>query len=346
MDFSTLKQSPRTGADCWALLLSILLFLSFFSSSSVAASDKPFKVLVVFSYEEDFLWDIEIKQALEKCLSPHAELTYVYLNTKEDLAGGTEKAAQAYELFRQLKPDGVLAADDNAQSLFVVPYLKNKTPTPVVFCGVNVEPEVYGYPAENVTGILERYHFEATISLSRMLAGEIKSVVIMGKENPSSRILRQQFFRDQGRWSAVLLDVLLPEALPEAVRLAREYRSKADLLILLPFKGIVDAQGRPVNETRAITAVVEAFGKPTGAFVDFIIRHGALSGVLATGEEQGEVSAGMLLELMRGRPVSETPISRNHRGKRIINVTTLKQLGLIPDPMALRGAELITTETY
>ena len=41
--------------------------------------------------------------------------------------------------------------------------------------------------------------------------------------------------------------------------------------------------------------------------------------------------------------MSDIPIERNKKGKRIINVTVLRQFGLKPKPIALQGAELIET---
>ena len=140
-------------------LFSGLLACSLFYASSALAEER-FKVLVVFSYEQDYLWEVEIREEIEKVFSPYADLTFFYMNTKVALENGSEKAVEAFSLYQQLQPDGVIAVDDNAQSLFVVPYLKNRVSTPVIFCGVNADPKAYGYPAENVSGILERYHFE------------------------------------------------------------------------------------------------------------------------------------------------------------------------------------------
>jgi ABC-type uncharacterized transport system substrate-binding protein len=52
----------------------------------------------------------------------------------------------------------------------------------------------------------------------------------------------------------------------------------------------------------------------------------------------------MLLKAMQGTPVSEIPITRNRRGKSIINVTVMKAFGIKPKPIILRGTELVRTE--
>jgi ABC-type uncharacterized transport system substrate-binding protein len=324
------------------LIFFLLLFA--FADNSVALAKEPYDVLVVFSYEQDYLWNEEVREGLEKALKPYADLTFFYMNTKVALEQGAEKAAEAYALYQLLHPDGVIAVDDNAQTLFVVPYLKNKTATPVVFCGVNADPESYGYPAKNVTGVLERYHFEETLSLNRQLAGRTETFAVMVNKSPLAQLVVSRLEKEKDKLSARLVAVLQPETLAEAIDMAKEYREKVDLLMLLTLKGIVDARGVHVSDKKAISSVVDAFNKPTAATAFFVIKNGALSGVLASGQEQGNQAALFLTKLLNGVSITELPITRNYRGKRMINVTTMKKLGILPEPMTLRGATLIRSE--
>lgn len=326
----------------WIFLIPVLLPVS---SVCAVAAEQP-RVLVVFSYEPDYLWDVEIREELEKVLGDAAELTYFYMNTKVDLENGSVKAAEAYQTFLAVQPDGVISVDDNAQAMFVVPYLKNKTPVPVVFCGVNADPEVYGYPAENVTGILERYHFEETLALNRQLAGKTENFVVMVNRSPLADLVVKELEKKKSALSAELLAVLQPETLPEALEMANVYRHRADLLLLLTLKGIVDGQGRPVSDAQAISSVAGVFNKPTAATTEFVIRNGVLSGVLASGHEQGRQAALMLKQALQGTPVKQIPMTRNYQGRRMINVTVMKELGIVPRPMAIRGATLVHSAAH
>jgi hypothetical protein len=137
--------------------ISVLVMVVSIQTVSFAESGKK-KVLVVMSYEEPSVnpWCKQIKQGIDSVLAKTFEITYFYMGTKKNLDGGPQKAEEAYALYRKLRPDGVITVDDNAQWMFVLPYLKDKVHTPVMFCGVNAEPEKYGYPASNVSGVLER----------------------------------------------------------------------------------------------------------------------------------------------------------------------------------------------
>jgi len=100
------------------------VFLTSGLCPAMAQESKKFKVLVVMSYEEDYPWDQDIKAEIDSVLAETCEIRYFYMNTKRDLGGGPGKAEEAYALYRQFQPDGVIAADDDAQAMFVVPYTR------------------------------------------------------------------------------------------------------------------------------------------------------------------------------------------------------------------------------
>ena len=307
-------------------------------------AEDSFKVLVVFSYEENAAWDIEIREEIEKVLSPFAELSFFYMNTKTALVDGSKKSAEAFSLYQQIQPDGVIAVDDNAQTMFVVPYLKNKETIPIIFCGVNANPELYGYPSPNISGVLERFHLEASISLSRQLAGDIETFAFMIKAGPVADLLSKQLEMEKDQLSARMVKFLTPEKLEEALEMAQNARGDADLLFLVALWGMADCDGNKLQEKDSIPLLVKAFGKPTATIARSIVKEGALCAVITNAREHGYRSANMLLQAMRGIPMDQLPVTCNSRGKRIINVSTMQQLGITPAPMVLRGAELVRSE--
>jgi ABC-type uncharacterized transport system substrate-binding protein len=318
----------------------LFMFCGLLCVSPTLAAER-FKVLVVFSYEENAPWDIEIREEIEKVLGPFSELSFFYMDTKVALEGGSVKASEAFSLYQQIQPDGVIAVDDNAQSMFVVPYLKNRETIPIMFCGVNGNPELYGYPTENISGILERFHLEESISLSKQLAGNIKTFAFMVKEGPVADLISEQLEMEKHQLSAKMVKFLTPRTMEEAVEMAESARGDADLLFLVALWGMVDSDGKKVEEEDAIPQLVAAFGKPTAAIGASVIREGALSAVITNAREHGERVAGMLLQAMRGVPMAQLPMVRNCYGKRMINVSSLRQLGLTPEPIVLRGVDLV-----
>ena len=116
------------------ILIPVLLLSGILCATSSVAAGK--KVLAVMSCHPENMWQHNVKEGIQSVLKD-ADIRCFWMNTKRDLAGGEARAREAFEMYKGLKPDAVITVDDNAQSLFVVPYLKDKVKTPVVFCGVN-----------------------------------------------------------------------------------------------------------------------------------------------------------------------------------------------------------------
>ena len=262
-----------------------------------------------------------------------------------EICGGPARAKAAWERYGALSPAGVIAADDSAQSMFVVPYLRGRVDTPVMFCGVNGDPEDYGYPADNVSGILERFHIAETIALSQQLYPDIESVGFIIKAGPTAELIRRQVERERHTYPARVRpdDFITPRTIESAFQAAADLGKRCDLLFTSALHGIIDRDGRHLSEAEAIPQVAGAFPGPvTGNAVS--ARYGLLCSVAHTAREQGETAAIMLKKAMSGTPVSELPITRNWQGMRVINATVMREMGLKPSPSVLLGTEIIRTD--
>lgn len=302
-----------------------------------------YKVLVVMSYDETYPWVQEIKEGIESVLADSAETTYFFMDTQHHPEQGPEKAKEAYALYQQLKPDGVIAADDNAQSMFVVPYLKDKVTTPVMFCGVNAEPEQYGYPAANVSGILERLHTTESIILAKQLVPSIETFGYIMRASASAGLVQSQIQQEAESYLAKYVTFKTPTTLKEMLTDIEELREQCDLLFVETLLGLPDDQGKPLTDEELIPMIMKTFGKPTVGNNVYHVKNGLLCAVIKLGQEQGETAANMLLQAMQGAPLSQLPITKNTKGKRLLNVDTMKALGIKPKPHVLKGLELITT---
>lgn len=310
----------------------------------LVTTNPKYKILVVMSYEEDFLWDKEVQAGIEYALADSADIRYFYMNTKINLKGGEEKAREAFTLYQEFRPDGVIASDDNAQSMFVVPYLKDKEQVPVIFCGVNADPAKYGYPASNVSGILERGHIKESIAFLQELVPSINSIAYMAKESPTGRAVLEQAEQEAASYSARSVAFLHPQTLPEAVKMATEVREQTDVMFLATMQGIRGEDGEPLSEKEVIPVIAEAYGKPIISDNAYDMKYGMFCALAVSGKEQGVKAGRNLMKAMTGTPMVDIPIIRNEQGRRIVNVSVMKKLGITLKPGALIGVELIKTE--
>jgi ABC-type uncharacterized transport system substrate-binding protein len=305
------------------------------------AAAAEFKVLVVMSYEEDNPWVKEIREGIDSVLRPLSDITYFHMNTKAHRDGGPEKAREALALYQSLQPQGVIAADDDAQSMFVAPYLKDQTTTPVMFNGVNAAAEKYGFPNAHISGVLERAHVRESLAFIKQMLPAIQNICFMTNHVPPGLALRAQIEQEKTSYPVNVGAFHLIKSNDEIEALGKSLRGSCDALFVDSLEGIVDQTGRAQTNKEIISTLARVYGKPLLAGNRYQVEQGAWAAVVKTGQEQGELAAEMLLQALRGKAVSEIPVTRNSRGKRIINVTALERHGILPKPTVLRGATLV-----
>ncbi len=306
-----------------------------------AAAD--YRVLVVMSYEEDNPWCGEILQGIESVLGARASLSYRYMDTKRDIDGGPGRAAEIYREFQDLAPDGVIAVDDNAQAMFVVPYLLGRHATPVMFSGVNAEPSKYGFPNATVSGIIERGHIAEAVAFAHQLTPSVQRLVVMSRDSPSGRALLEQVATERDRYLLPLVDTLLANRLTEIQDYLAAAATPQTLLYIDSLEGIKDAGGTALSNRQVLDGIYEVFDGHVAAANRYQVADGAMSAVVNTGFEQGATAAEMLLQALTGTPVAEIPVRRNYQGRRYINANRVDAMGLTLDPVLLRTAKVVST---
>ncbi len=323
------------------LFACLLLLVGIGGWSGAPATATEFKTLVVMSYEEHNPWVKEIREGIESVLGAVSELTYFYMNTKVDPAGGRHQAEAAYALYHKLQPHGVIVADDDAQALFVVPFLKNQVSTPIMFNGVNAHAAHYGFPAANVSGILERAHVRESLAFIKQLVPAIQTACVIANDVPAGVALRAQVEAEHESYPVKLQAIHLVHSVRRLEALAQTVRTTCDTIFTDSLAGIVDSDAHPLTGGEVLNVLRTFYPGPILGGNRYLVEQGAWAAVVKTGQEQGETSAEMLLQAMRGRPVAEMPIQSNTRGQRVINLTALESHGIVPRPIILKGATLV-----
>jgi ABC-type uncharacterized transport system substrate-binding protein len=300
------------------------------------------KVLVVMSYHPGYEGEEEIARGLEAYL-PEVEFRYFYLNTKYDYAGGARLAAEAFRIYQEYRPDAVVAVDDPAQEFLVVPYLRERVATPVVFCGVNFEAGKYRYPAANVTGVVEKKHYRESLGFAKLVAPGLRRVAVLYLDDPTNRQNLAQIEAEGAGYPLEIAGKYPVASLIELQGLLARLEKEVDGLLLLNLSGLVDARGKALDGSDVLTRVVESCRVPTIGSSSWEIKAGTLCGVIKSNTEQGSIAASLLQKIWAGTPVTELPLLQNRNGRRLVNLTTLKKLDLNLSPEVVLGTELLTT---
>lgn len=292
-----------------------------------------YKILVVMAYHEEVAFVQEYKEGIESVLGGNSEIKYVYLDAIRHPEGIDAKAKDAFAEYQAFQPDGVIATDDETQAAFVVPYLKEKVKTPVMFCGVRAAPEKYGYPAANVSGILARPFFREGLLFAQQVVPSMKTIIFIYPELPVCHEVANLVDQEKADFPLQVAGHVYVQPSEDLTAKVEQIKNQCDALFIAP-----------IFSKEEVAKITQTFGKPT--LVDFAqaLKAGALSAVVATGQEHGRTAAEMLVKALEGTPVASLPITANQYGKRMLNITVMKALGIKPTSRLLTGVELVKTD--
>ena len=300
-------------------VIMVLLFMLSFASFDAAQGAQGKKILFIDSYHQGYAWSDGITKGIETTLSGSgAELKIIRMDTKRNTDENFKKEAalKAKAIIEQFKPDVVIAADDNASKYLIVPYYKDAT-LPFVFCGVNWDASDYGFPAKNVTGMIEVTPIPQLIDQLKAFAkgGRLgflaPDIVTAHKEVSNYKKIFglnfvEYFAKDVTDWKKGF----------------SELQDKVDILIIDSDGGLYS------NEADELKAYVQANAKiVTGTTYDFMAPF-ALMAFAKVAEEQGVWAANTALQILGGAKPADIPLAKNKEGNLIINAKMAQKLGV------------------
>ena len=287
-------------------------------TSGWAAKYTGKKVIFIDSYHEGYAWSDGITSGIQRTFDGKGvTLKVIRMDTKRHSDEGFKKEAarKAKAEIDAFKPDVVIAADDNASKYLVAQYYKNAA-IPFVFCGVNWDATVYGYPYDNATGMVEVTPVPQLVEQLQKVA-EGSRVGFLGPDILTARKELENYQKVFGMnpvsyfaasyedWKKGFLEV----------------QNKADLIL-------IDSDGGLYKEHEAdMRAFVEAnTKKPTGSCYDFMADYAVLT-YAKSAEEQGHWAAGAALQILDGASPKSISIAQNKEGTLIVNARIAKASG-------------------
>ncbi len=297
-----------------------------------ARAAQPFAgktILWVDSYEPGYAWSAGLERGIRGVLAGSGvrlEIIRLDVNRAGSDPSRKEAGARAYARLLEIAPDVVIASDDAAQEDLVVPYLRDGA-LPVVFCGVNWDASMYGYPAPNVTGMVEVEAVDDMVRLMRRDARGPRIGYISGKTSTDykiSSILNKRFFGGA-------MKTYFAEDFEEYKRLFSLAQRENDMLFLRNFAGI---EGWDHDKARDFLALKTRL--PTASPLDFMADFVVYS-IGKVPEEQGEWAARAALRILGGESPAGIPMAVNELAKLTVNLDMAKAAG-IDIPLSLRKA--------
>jgi ABC-type uncharacterized transport system substrate-binding protein len=316
------------------ILLAILALLLQQNLLAQEINNNIKKVLFINSYHNGYAWSDGIQSGIEAVLLTKKSILLKTIemdtkhNTSEDFK--IKAALKVKKYIEKFKPNVVIAADDNASKYVIEPYYKDSN-LPVVFCGVNWDTSVYGYPYSNATGMIE-------VSLANQIVKYLKKYATGNKIGFISGDVITA--RKELKYHKKLLNIDYNKTY--FVKTFKEWQTKylqlqqeVDMIFFNNNAGIKDWEDKEAQ--KFILENTKAF---TGSQYDFMAPLVAIT-IAKIAEEQGSWSAQTALKILAGNKANKIKIVKNKDGKLIFNMKLINKLGIKIPLSTLKIAEII-----
>ena len=273
------------------------------------------RILFVDSYHQGYAWSDGITDGINGVLAgQNVELRIHRMDTKRNKSEEFKQEAgrKAKQVIDSWKPDVVIAADDNAQKYLVVPYFRGSD-LPVVFAGVNWDASGYGYPAQNVTGMVE---VEAPNQLFDILRNFAKGERLgsIGTNSETNRKVVQKYGELLGIYFEQ--DVYV-DTFDQWKQAYLDMQGKVDMLFMYNNAGI-----EGWDDAEAAAFVRQHAQIPSGSAIRALL----------------DLQAKTALRIINGESPAYIPIVRNQRGEMMVNSSIANRMGVEVPPSMLSAA--------
>ncbi len=337
-----------------ACLFIVIGFAMFFNPFDVYALDdsalkqQPQRVLVVYSYHQGYEWNDGLEKGIHDVFNgTGVELKDYFMDTKRNTSIQFKAAAgkEACAIIDSWKPDVVIACDDNAQ-IFVTQKYIGKKPY-FIFCGVNADPADYGFPASNITGILQRTQFNLSLAYLRQILPHVKKIAIISDDDATSIAELQDIQREKSDTVEITDFKSISDFVTWKKRIIeynQAYKNhEIDALCILNYHTIRED---PEISRSMLPKDVMYWTKnncivPTMGMRDFAIADGVLCGVVESSEDHGREAAAYAAALLKGVDIKNLPVKISGTGLTMVNLDTAKRLGVSIPESALREAKKV-----
>lgn len=307
------------------VLSAAILSLAAVAAPALHAADR---VLVVHSYHAGFGWTDGIQKGIDEVLKPAGvEVRVVMLDAKRqtEAAARTKAGEAAKAIVAEFKPAVVITSDDAAQTFFAKDYAGKADAPQFVFCGVNAEAAKYGYPAANVTGLLERPHVTQSLEFIAKIIPGAKQVAFVSDAGEVTDAMIP-FFKTQAQpLPIVAYDVA--QTFDEWKAIIAKHQDK-DAIIINNYQSLKAAAGAEAkaNPKEVMAWTLANTKRPLVAVFDFAVRDGCVFGIAESAIEHGQESAHRALQILKGKKAGELPISTAKQGLVMFNLTSARAL--------------------
>ncbi len=308
----------------------LLMAWALFLPLSFAAA--PSRILVVHSYhqgQEEHV--VEMTKGIEEALvGAECEIRYFHMDTKRHNTQEWKQEAgrKARQLVAEYRPQVVITMDDNAQEYFAKGYAGAPAPPIFVFSGVNGEPRDYGFPANNVTGVLERPNILESIELLKKIRPEVKTLLVLTDKSKTTDAFIE--YCKSLNLPVTVKAYEQPLTFEDWKAVVAKYYDQVDAIGLYVIRTITRSASDPtqVPEQELVKYLNTRYKIPTVGFFDTAAKAGILCGISVSMWEQGYAAAWIARKILTGAKPNDFAVKPTKKGRIQLNLQTAERLGI------------------
>lgn len=286
------------------------------------------QILVLDSYHFDMKWTKDINSGIMSVIDPKKyDIYFEYMDTKRNYTNEYKEKIEdllKYKL-KNKKFDLIITVDNDAYDFVKRYHLKLFPSVPLVFCGLNYySPDVI---KDNLTtGVIESIDVKKTIDLALMQNPKAKHVVIIndttltGRANKKAVIDIIPAFKNKVDF-VFYEDMNMTDIQDKVAKLDQK-----SVIYLLSFNK--DKSNNIFSYEESADLISSKSAVPVYGAWDFYLDHGVIGGMLTNGKSQGQMVAAKALQILKGKKISEIPVSDTNTNKYIFDYKQLKKFNI------------------
>lgn len=294
------------------------------------------KCLFVSSYHQGYPWSDGVQRGLELRLGSECLLRQFDMDTKRHKSPQAIASAvdAVLALIEEWRPDIVIAADDNAARYLIQPHFRDAD-LPFVFCGVNWSVEEYGFPYENVTGMVEVAPIVPMLEQAQRLTGSGDSFFYLGADTATEKKNLARFERAAQRMKLRIESHLASSTDDWLAGFARA--QQFPYLVIGSSAGIDDW-----DADRAHQQVMKLGRVMSVTNHDWMMPYSVL-GYTKVPEEQGDWAGEVALAILGGTRPADIPVVANRKWEQWINPELQKATGVhVPTAVMAKAKRVVS----
>ncbi|MGB5767663.1 MAG: hypothetical protein WBM38_13095 [Arenicellales bacterium] len=310
------KTSPRIWFNF--LIQGVLGLILMSGSISIASA---WTCVYVSSYHKGYAWSDAVERGLRSVLDGKCDLIQIDMDTKRNKSElyKIRKSREVAKEIMKINPDVLITSDDNAARYLVVPYFKGGN-LPVIFSGINWTVEEYGFPADNITGMVEVAPIRPMLKWAQRLTGRGSTGFYLGSDTLTEAKDLKHLIKVADDLNISISSALVNDR--EAWQSAFMEAEDADFIILGSTAGINDW-----DEKVILSFVKENAKKLILTNHDWMLPFSML-GFVKLPQEQGEWAAKTAIAIHEGTPIQRIPIVANRKWEIYENTLLMKLAGV------------------